>query len=725
MCNFTPKIIRLNPVTHSVRASQAVLQYGVGAMVDFPSQTLMTAASGKWDVANNIHWIFDPRLQHLLNVDCFGCPVENSIGGGIRYVQFPQWYSCSTCHRFASWKTWYEKFERWPGSRTGNAQRQMSPQETFVKRPICTWCARSIRTAPTLVVSRIVVVCRHGHIDDFPWRAWCHRSQGKDCGAPFLKLENMGASEGLESIIVRCPQCGAHANLTGVFGKPMKGSRCTGRHPWKLQTEACSEEVLALQRGASSVYFPATFSSLVIPQLGGRLDEQIKTSTQYSMLLTQLDVLNDPTLDVATRDRMRGNIIRSAAERIAQDIGGVRPADVERHLCQMFSPQQQGGQIVISDKDEAFRWEEYKTLAGIDQVQDVALASDFQREETKVSDYDLPGLKQVVLVPKIREVQALVGFSRISPVAGFAEDAEDVRGGSTIVGVKANTLGRRWYPGYEVRGEGIFMEFDNTWFNHWFEQNRDWINEKRIVPLQRSYQDSFISRSRPGFIVSAKYLFLHSLSHLLMKQLSFDCGYNIASLKERLYCSDGSDGMFGLFIYTATGDSEGTLGGLVRQGKFDRLRGVFIKAVESARSCSNDPVCNLSQGQGRDSLNLAACHACMLVPETSCENYNTILDRGVLIGTLDQPDAGIFSRELASQQWHRSGATTDHMHGAMQPARYSPRAEPEIAWREYRYAEGGVTPSTGVLCRLEGEEEPVPYIPKIVDLKRIRFIEQD
>ena len=137
---------------------------------------------------------------------------------------------------------------------------------------------------------------------------------------------------------------------------------------------------------------------------------------------------------------------------------------------------------------------------------------------------------------------------------------------------------------------------------------------------------------------------LHSLSHALMNQLSFECGYSIASLSERIYCSDAPNTkMAGIFIYTASGDAEGTLGGLVRQGRVDMFDKVFKKAIEAARTCSNDPICITSRGQGRDSLNLAACYACGLLPETCCEEFNSFLDRAMLIGTYEHPEIGFWS----------------------------------------------------------------------------------
>lgn len=175
--------------------------------------------------------------------------------------------------------------------------------------------------------------------------------------------------------------------------------------------------------------------------------------------------------------------------------------------------------------------------------------------------------------------------------------------------------------------------------------------QHRVDHLNENYAKSYYGDIRPRTI-SAKFLLLHTLSHLLMKQLSFECGYSIASIKERIYCSEASEGknMSGILIYTASGDSEGTMGGLVRQGRPDTFPTIFKRAIESAMTCSNDPVCSLSMGQGRDSLNLSACYACTLVPETSCEEFNVFLDRGVIVGTYEEPEIGFFSHYIYQKE---------------------------------------------------------------------------
>ena len=138
---------------------------------------------------------------------------------------------------------------------------------------------------------------------------------------------------------------------------------------------------------------------------------------------------------------------------------------------------------------------------------------------------------------------------------------------------------------------------------------------------------------------------IHSFAHLLIRQLSYDSGYDSSSISERIYASSGTDGMAGLLLYTASGDSEGTLGGLVRQGRAEYLPSTIKAALQNALYCSSDPLCIESTGQGLNSLNLAACHSCTLLPETSCEMSNMLLDRALVVGTPDDQNLGYFEVE--------------------------------------------------------------------------------
>lgn len=168
----------------------------------------------------------------------------------------------------------------------------------------------------------------------------------------------------------------------------------------------------------------------------------------------------------------------------------------------------------------------------------------------------------------------------------------------------------------------------------------------RVAPLASRFGALQEQRRLDAHEISPRFVLLHTLAHLLINQLTFDCGYSSASLRERLYAStDPHMPMAGVLIYTANGDSEGTMGGLVRMGKPGNIEPVIHKALLGAQWCSADPVCmevGSQSGQGPDSCNLAACHSCALVPETACEEFNRFLDRGLVVGTPDDPSLGFF-----------------------------------------------------------------------------------
>ena len=629
------KIRLKNQVAYSVRASQAVLQYGVGAMVDFRDRTLMTAAPEYW--GNSVIHISDERLERILHVDYFGKPGDKDdakFGDGISYVRFPEWYFCPSCRRFKPIGSWIQEY------RVKNS-RKAEEDPHMIQIMKCPKCFQE------LVVARIIVACQDGHIDDFPWVKWVHcKNFGGAkpiCDYPELTITtSSSASEGLEGLTLKCA-CGAITSLQGAFDRDIFREldkkynykydfRCTGRHPWKHKKETCKhpEYPKVLQRGSSSVYFPVTESSLVIPPYSNIVTTKIQESSSYIEFRNALsNILLTPSLSAEAVDAIKTMQIQLYAQKIAQETA--IPLDKVAGVLKR--------KITTPDEDEystasvKYRAEEYEAITGETVIE--AEDFDFVREGVDIGPYNLPSLKSISLIHKVREVQALIGFTRLKPV-----DSSDEPGSQGVI-VPVKEPSTNWYPAYDVRGEGIFIEFDSAAIDEWRSGNT--ALAERVAILNENYRKSFIGQNHPREI-SGKFLLLHTISHLLIKQLSFECGYGIASLKERIYCSEASEGkeMAGILIYTACGDSEGTLGGLVRQGRADTFPKIFNKAIENARTCSNDPVCSLSQGQGRDSLNLSACYSCALIPETSCEEFNSFLDRGVVIGTFDNPNLGFF-----------------------------------------------------------------------------------
>jgi hypothetical protein len=246
----------------------------------------------------------------------------------------------------------------------------------------------------------------------------------------------------------------------------------------------------------------------------------------------------------------------------------------------------------------------------------------------------MEAVERVVLVHRLREVVATVGFTR------FESSSPDVEG-ELEIGVSRAPLARdpSWLPAVENRGEGIFVQFRSDAIDEWLEKKPV---ERRGLQLDAGFdcwkKDHEKShRKFPGL----PYLLLHSLSHLLITAVSLECGYPASSIRERIYAGPYGDG---ILLYTGTPDAEGTMGGLVEAGR--QIARHLKAAIDLGRLCSNDPVCAQHAAENQHEcrfLHGAACHGCLLIAETSCEQHNDFLDRALVISTVDGNGAEFFA----------------------------------------------------------------------------------
>ncbi|HEX2534913.1 MAG TPA: DUF1998 domain-containing protein, partial [Chitinophagaceae bacterium] len=237
--------------------------------------------------------------------------------------------------------------------------------------------------------------------------------------------------------------------------------------------------------------------------------------------------------------------------------------------------------------------------------------------------------KTVTLIEKLRDTRALVGFTRVRP---FDEAGKSVR-----ELIRQITPSMRQLPVDVVRGEGIFLELDR----HRLEQ---WVATPAVQGRLRKLPPEKLQALQVDHKEPAVFLLLHTLAHILINELCLISGYNNASLRERIYCTAvNGHPMHGILIYTSSGDAEGSLGGLVRNGKPGQIEPLLLSALQKADWCSSDPVCGEVIPQGHEGSNLAACHNCCLLPETSCEFMNASLDRGLLRGSISDGTFGFFN----------------------------------------------------------------------------------
>lgn len=641
-----------------VRASTLVFPFGTGAMVDLPDWVLMTTSGEYWD-KNKLTTIHDERLEKVLGVKEFKSPVikqfdDDSEDGTknnelyMPFVQFPTWYFCPKCRKFKTLKEWEKDYKKAKG------------ENEVMKKPFC-FDSKSKCKVP-LVPARLVVACENGHIDDFPWIEWTHlKDHKKVCYNPQLIIKTSGVSSGLEGITVECKNCGARISLSGTFTSSDKNEfemlekkaqkdelisedfslKCKGNRPWDgTKDERCGLYPTTVQRGAINVYFPKIESSIVIPPYSDKFTKMIEASSEFNRMNIQLEVFENLKID----EVQKNNYIDEQIKAITNDInlnGRISEEIVKEIVLRKLDKIDE--QEDSSIEKIKYKEEEYKALIG-ELSYDIFDQADFKIEAKEVKEYYKSYLSKVVLIHKMREVRALTGFSRINGPDNNIMDSDDEEESSSKKYKLIKPLSdRNWYPAIEVNGEGIFIELDERLIEKWIEENPE-ITE-RINNIDKKYYKILSDKGFSIRRITPKFVLLHTLSHLIIKELSFKCGYSSTSLRERIYCNmdDNSYHMCGIMIYTANGDSEGTLGGLVRQGKSDRLPNIIDSAIEKARFCSSDPVCIESLGQGRDGLNLAACFSCCLVSETSCEEFNTLLDRALIVGTLDNEKIGFFN----------------------------------------------------------------------------------
>lgn len=609
-----------------VRRAQLISPFGVGAMIDFPNdEALMTAGLDAWPYAFEScpsDWkVKEERLQKRLGVDHFRLPPDYRKDDEdsryrfqqIPFVRFPSWHYCpvASCGRMVKRNLF--------GSGTPPCDADAHSKIPRFRQP---------RPIPV----RFVAICPKGHIEDFPFMEWVHSGDSPENSGSHILTYKAGKSAALTGIYIKC-SCGKSRTMGGAFNFEIEsggalsrlGYFCGGSQPWLGRTiengKKCGDHLRVVQRGGANVYFPRTYSSIYLPLWGEETDGKI------------VKTLEDPKVwDILTNGLEEGT--RISPEK-CEAIAGLRGVDRDK-LLEAAQRRLDGDQTPVDATEEDFRRSEYEALRNARGDQ----ATDLFVERIATSDYASwvnEIFNKICLVRKLRETRVLESFSRLLPV-----DSDDGRSAEGVQPLAAKSL-INWLPAMIVRGEGIFFELNEDQLDKWIKKLEV---RNRAKKLSSQYNQSRLQRGLGNLEIGAKFLLLHTLAHILIRQLSYDCGYGSAALRERLYCNqkEQSEAMHGILIYTAAGDSEGTMGGLVRQGAPGNLEPSILTAIRSSVWCSSDPICIESEGQGTDSANLAACHSCALLPETSCEEGNRLLDRVMICGTPENPEIGFLSK---------------------------------------------------------------------------------
>lgn len=604
-----------------IRPSQLMYTFGVGAMVDLPNFAVIVAGLDDWkmdfagDVAEDrllaaIRAEASLGLGHVKSLKSAPWleetrnPFEDWSRTGVPVVPFPRWMRCAACNLLTTVDV-------------GLLELNQNPFRPDQTRYVHKGCTKAKGKPPTAVPARFVVACSNGHIDDFPWVEFVHRSTGGTCptGAWRLQARDVGQGTRSTDMIVTCLSCNAKAGMTAAFGEHAATvlPQCRGRHAHIRDFDKdCDQQVRPILLGASNAWFAATRSVLSIPASEDELDQVV------AECWPKLDNPDAPVQNVDTL-KVLVTVVPELKRLAAFDLNDVWAA-VEARRKGTADDQAEVDLL-------APEWRAFTVPGAAGESRDFRLGP-----PAPVPGF--PGLGAVTAAERLREVVALCGFTRIDgPDSGVASDVE-----GAVRYVRMSRKPVDWVPAAEVRGEGIFVRLDEDVLHTWEDQV---VGGDQLEGLREAHQrwrrsrgHSDINAGWPG----ERYVLIHSLSHLLINELALECGYSAASIRERTYAreaGDDIDAMAGVLLYTSAPDSEGTLGGLVALAEPAELARILDAALRRAQLCSADPMCaGHLPDESELVLHAAACHACLFLPETSCERGNRYLDRNVLVDTL-------------------------------------------------------------------------------------------
>lgn len=499
----------MREIVAKVRRSSLVSTFGVGSLLATGEDSVMICGTDEWRPGDVIS---ETRLAASLGVKEFRSPrSQGTHRGDVPAIRFPEWAFCPACRRLG------------PHWEIADATR----------RCICN---------ETISPSRFVCCCPAGHIEDFPYRAWVHRTTATPAEGHDLTLTARGHTSALADLEVRC-SCGERRSMDGAFDAgALKGlKRCSGRRPWLTSAppDTCPQQLRTLQRGSSNVWFSVTRSAISIPSVTNRASAFVDRR------------LRDANPDITADDLAR----------MFNPPPGCTVDDIRKAIERKRTP------AVTAERpsERELRAEEYQAL--VNGLDDEHARDQFLCEEVDLDNSGLPPLvAQVSRVGRLREVRALTGFTRVVPDTGEVD--------VPIAALSYEAL--PWLPAVEVLGEGIFLRLDeeqlNTWAGGRFAQGRI---RKLLASQDTLTGTTFSSAPDP----SARSLAIHSLAHVLIDELSLTAGYPTASLRERIY---DEDDQAGILIFTATADSAGSLGGLAAQSDPRRFGSIFANAARRA-----------------------------------------------------------------------------------------------------------------------------------------------
>jgi hypothetical protein len=598
-----------------VRPSQLLWTYGPGALIDLPNLSVVTMGLDRWEeercpqveearLLAAVRRILGQQVTHLrippYQKDEGASPFSAESKIGIPVRPFPRWLRCVKCGLLAEYDSGLFDIKENP----------YRPEQTHFVHANCEKGSNA-----DAVPARFMLACRNGHLDDFPWHWYVHSGPSGCRGK--LRFFESGASLQTENLWVKCDTCGQSRSLVFAFGRDGKDNlpACRGRHPHlEIYDTDCDEQPRAVLLGATNSWFPITLTVLAIPLEKNQLSQLILDGWEHFNDAESVEQVRWIVKTLSKTSVLPG-IEKYDADEIWLAIQERKNGKPDQNVSEIDikSPE---WNVLVSPNPPS-NWPHFMS-----------------RKVNKPLSYGT-FFDSVLLLERLREVNALLGFTRVEAPEENVNENDRPPMASLCKGPT------RWVPAGEVHGEGIFIRFNESAISAWEVLDSVKHREHLIEQGHFGWRNARGLDPNVGY-PSIRYTMLHTFAHLLIRELALECGYNAASIRERIYARPGDEPMAGVLIYTAAADSDGTLGGLVELGKPENLGRIIEQALNRAMVCSSDPLCSEHNPARDRSLHAAACHACAFVAETSCERGNRYLDRALLVETFECKDAAFF-----------------------------------------------------------------------------------
>lgn len=603
-------------MTQSIRRSQFITTYGPGAILEGPNGPRIIPVIEQSDLFNQQRQVQDFEIREerlpraLLNGSgIFRIPSNAELGeidslSLYNTKRFPTWSLCPR-HQIL-----YKKMQ--------------SDNIACIRCGVLSSQAEAWNQANRQAI-RFVTACPDGHLDDVDWVKVAH-NRNHNCHPAYLLWRGGGGA--LKNISIECPLCEDSGNFGFAYTRDWE---CTGRYPERETTSAgqpvrsgCTKIAKIIQRGAANLRISEIKTALTIPPWDSPI-HRLLGMNPIKILIIVAQIQSKTQLMQSLLSLVQGNLLSRA---IYDEIETYPEHEILEaiNVIQTVTPIQSSRQL---------RLDEFEALQRAASTGHPPVPSStpggppqFEIVYQQVRTFPGPGNHHLRITPvnRLRVVMVQTGYRRVP-------------GGdptlSSVVDCRYYDGNRYWYPGVELFGEGIFIDLDpetnptyhfplggqaaNTWMDAW--TNPDIFSQNLLLPEDRD-------QLHPVFV------WWHTVSHRLMNGLSVDSGYSSASVRERVFVRiDENSGQAsgGVLLYTTQPGGDGTLGGLVALvPAFER---VLTSAFRTIDACSNDPLCGEEQF-GRGKYNGAACYACSLVSETSCEHRNMRLDRNLILENL-------------------------------------------------------------------------------------------